>query len=138
MTIFLAESGNNEDGDNEYMIGNHDKDCMVEYYVSGVCILLVSIVGVSANILSAIVLKTRQIDTNQTLRDLLVCLAMVDSVFLVMVVMVFSLPHFSSYYSDFVLPYIVPSLLPCTSVALTGSFIIQYQPIVTGLLVHRL
>ena len=72
MTIFLAESGNNEDGDNEYMMGNHDMDCMVEYYVSGVCILLVSIVGVSANILSAIVLKTRQIDTNQTLRDLLV------------------------------------------------------------------
>jgi len=103
------------------MMENHDKNCLVEYYVSGVCILLVSVMGVSANILSSIVLKTRQIDTNQTLRNLLVWLAMVDSVFLVMLVMVFSLPHFSSYYRDFLFPYIVPSVLPCTSGAMTGS-----------------
>ena len=113
-----------ESSDNQNMMENHDKNCLVEYYVSGVCILLVSVMGVSANILSSIVLKTRQIDTNQTLRNLLVWLAMVDSVFLVMLVMVFSLPHFSSYYRDFLLPYIVPSVLPCTSGAMTGNFTI--------------
>jgi len=94
---------------------------MVEYYLSGVSILLVSVVGVCLNIVSGLVLKFRQRDINQTLRDLLVFLALVNSVFLVLVVMVFSLPQFSSSYSSNVLPYIVPTVLPCTSGAMTGA-----------------
>jgi len=94
---------------------------MVEYYLSGVSILLVSVVGVCLNIVSGLVLKFRQRDINQTLRDLLVFLALVNSVFLVLVVMVFSLPQFSSSYRSNVLPYIVPAVLPCTSGAMTGS-----------------
>ena len=94
---------------------------MVEYYLSGVSILLVSVVGVCLNIVSGLVLKFRQRDINQTLRDLLVFLALVNSLFLVLVVMVFSLPQFSSSYSSNVLPYIVPTVLPCTSGAMTGQ-----------------
>jgi len=99
----------------------HAKDDMVEYYLSGVSILVVSVVGVSGNIVSGHVLRTRQRDTHQTLRDLLMFLAGVNSVFLVLVVMVFSLPQFSSSYRNYVLPYIVPTALPCASVAMTGS-----------------
>ena len=99
----------------------HAKDDMVEYYLSGVSIFVVSIVGVSGNIVSGHVLRTRQRDTHQTLRDLLMFLAGVNSVFLVLVVMVFSLPQFSSSYRNYVLPYIVPTVLPCTSVAMTGQ-----------------
>ena len=95
---------------------------MVEYYLSGVSILLVSVVGVCLNIVSGIILKSRQRNINQTLRDLLVFLALVNSVFLVLMVMVFSLPQFSSSYSSNVLPYIVPTVLPCTSGAMTGQF----------------
>ena len=113
-------SGVHDDGYMEDMMENYDKKNMVEYYVSGVSILLVSVVGVSGNIVSGILLQTRHKDTNQTVTDLLLCLALLNSVFLVMVVMVFSLPQFSSHYSDFVLPYLVPSVLPCTSVAMTG------------------
>ena len=97
-----------------------DKEDMVEYYLSGVSVLLVSVVGVIANIVSGLVIKSRQRDINQTLRDLVVFLALVNSVFLVLMVMVFSLPQFSSTYSNNVLPYIVPTVLPCTSVAMTG------------------
>jgi len=99
----------------------YDKKYMVEYCVSGVSILLMSLVGVIGNIVCGIVMRSRQKESNQTVRDLLVCLAMVDSVFLVLVVILFSLPQFSSHYRDFVIPYIVPSVLPCTSVAMTGS-----------------
>ena len=101
--------------------GHHDKEDMVKYYMSGVSILLVSIVGVSGNIVSGLVLKTRHRDLTQTLRDLLVFLAGVNTVFLVLVVMVFSLPQFSSSYRNYVLPYIVPTALPCASVAMTGQ-----------------
>ena len=98
-----------------------DEEDMVEYYLSGVSILVVSGVGVFANIVSGLVIKSRQRDINQTLRDLVVFLALVNSVFLVLMVMVFSLPQFSSTYSNNVLPYIVPTVLPCTSVAMTGQ-----------------
>ena len=59
-----------------------DKEDMVEYYLSGVSILLV---------------------------------------FLVMMVVLFSLPQLFSSYSNNILPYIVPTVLPCTSVAMTGQ-----------------
>ena len=100
----------------------YDKKYMVEYCVSGVSILLMSVVGVIGNIVCGLLMRSRQKESNQTVRDLLVCLAMVDSVFLVLVVILFSLPQFSSHYRDFVIPYIVPSVLPCTSVAMTGIF----------------
>ena len=98
-----------------------DEEDMVEYYLSGVSILVVSGVGVLVNVVSGLVIKSRQRDINQTLRDMVVFLALVNSVFLVLMVMVFSLPQFSSTYSNNVLPYIVPTVLPCTSVAMTGQ-----------------
>ena len=98
-----------------------DKEDMVEYYLSGVSILLVSGVGVIANIVSGLVLKSRQRDINRTLGDLVMFLALVSSVFLVLMVMLFSLPQFFSSYSNNVLPYIAPTVLPCTSVAMTGQ-----------------
>jgi len=94
---------------------------LVEYYVSGLCIMVVSVVGVSGNIVSGLIMRARQRDTSQTLRSLLLWLAMLSSLFLVLVVMMFSLPQFSPHYSQYVLPYIVPTVLPATSTVMTGS-----------------
>ena len=95
---------------------------LLEYYLSGVSILIVSVVGLSGNIVSGLVFKCRHRDTNQTFTDLLVWLAVIDSVFLVLVLLLFSLPQLSSYYSDWILPHLVPTVLPCTSVAMTGQY----------------
>ena len=99
---------------------HQDVNTVLEYYVSGVGILLVSVVGVSGNIVSGVILKKRQRDTTQTFSDLLVWLAVIDTVFLVLVFLLFSLPHFSSHYSSWLLPYIAPVALPCSVIAMTG------------------
>ena len=97
-----------------------DLNTLLEYYLSGVCILIVSVVGLSGNIVSGLVFKYRHRDTNQTFTNLLVWLAVIDSGFLVLVLLLFSLPHLSAHYSDWIFPHIVPTVLPCTSVAMTG------------------
>ena len=97
-----------------------DLNTLLEYYLSGVSILIVSVVGLSGNIVSGLLFKCRHRDTNQTFTDLLVWLAVIDSVFLVFVLLLFSVPHLSSHYSDRTLPHIVPTVIPCTSVAMTG------------------
>ena len=94
-----------------------------EYYLSGLGILGVSVVGVSCNIVSGIALRAKQINTNQTLTDLLFSLAMLSTIFLVLLLMLFSVPQLSSYYSNHVLPYIVPTLLPCTKIVMTGDIL---------------
>ena len=93
---------------------------LLEYYLSGVSILLVSVVGLSGNIVSGLVFKCRHRDTNQTFTDLLVWLAVIDSVFLILAFLVFCLPQLSPHYSDWILPHIVPTVLPYTCVAMTG------------------
>ena len=85
---------------------------LLEYYLSGVSILIVSVVGLSGNIVSGLVFKCRKRDTNQTFTDLLVWLAVIDSVFLVFVLLLFSLPQLSSHF--------VPTVLHCKCVAMTG------------------
>ena len=92
----------------------------MEFYVSGVGLLTVSVVGVSGNIVSGVILRKRQRDTTQTFSGLLVWLAVIDTVFLVLVFLLFSLPHFSSHYSSWLLPYIAPVALPCSVIAMTG------------------
>ena len=93
---------------------------LLEYSLSGVGILLVSVLGLCGNIVSACVLKTSHRDTNQTFTDLLVWLAVIDSVFLVLVTMMFSLPLVSPSYHAWVFPPMVPIALPCTSVVMTA------------------
>ena len=59
-----------------------DPATVMEYYLSGVGILTVSIVGLSGNIVSGLVLKCRHKGNTQTFTDLLVWLAVIDSIFL--------------------------------------------------------
>ena len=92
----------------------------LEYYVSGVGILIVSLVGVSGNIVSGAILRKRQRDATQTFSDLLIWLSVTDTVFLTLVLLIFSLPHFSSQYSSWILPNIAPFVLPCSFIAMTG------------------
>jgi len=100
---------------------HQEANSVLEYYVSGVGILIVSLVGVSGNIVSGVILRKRQRDTTKTFSDLLVWLAGIDTVFLVLVFLLFSLPHFCSHYSSWLLSYIAPVVLPCSFIAMTGS-----------------
>jgi len=98
-----------------------EENADLEYYVSGVGILIVSVVGVSGNIVSGVILRKRQRDTTQTFSDLLIWLSVTDTAFLILVFLIFSLPHFSPHYSSWVFPYIAPVALPCSAIAMTGS-----------------
>ena len=97
-----------------------EENADLEYYMSGVGILIVSVVGVSGNIVSGVILRKRQRDTTQTFSELLIWLSVTDTVFLILVFLIFSLPHFSSQYSSWVFPYIAPVALPCSFIAMTG------------------
>ena len=97
-----------------------EENADLEYYVSGVGILIVSVVGVSGNIVSGVILRKRQRDTTQTFSDLLIWLSVTDTAFLILVFLIFSLPHFSPHYSSWVFPYIAPVALPCSAIAMTG------------------
>jgi len=58
---------------------------------------------------------------NPTFTNLIVWLAVIDSLFLVLISLSFSLPSLSPQYKEWMFPVLLPSLLPLTSVTLTGS-----------------
>jgi len=96
-------------------------DLQLEFYINGVAILVIASLGVLGNILSLLLFTFRRLKMNPTFTGLLVWLAILDSLFLVCVVAMFSLPSLSLSYKTWVLPLLLPSLLPVTSIMLTAS-----------------
>jgi len=91
----------------------------LEFYINGVAILVIASLGILGNILSLLLFK--RLKMNPTFTGLLVWLAILDSLFLVCVLAMFSLPSLSLSYKTWVLPLLLPSLLPVTSIMLTAS-----------------
>jgi len=98
-----------------------DLDLQLEFYINGVAILVVASLGICGNILSLLLFTFRRLRMNPTFTGLLIWLAILDSLFLVCVVAIFSLPTLSASYKTWVLPLLLPSLLPVTSIMLTAS-----------------
>jgi len=96
-------------------------DLQLEFYINGVAILIVASLGILGNVLSLLLFKFRRLKMSPTFTGLLVWLAILDSLFLVCVVAMFSLPSLSASYKTWVLPLLLPSLLPVTSIMLTAS-----------------
>ena len=120
-----------------------------EFWIVGVMITVVSMVGIIGNIICILMFQYKRLNINRTFASLLKWLAVIDSIFLVnikwilsfiptpphplqpskpkpfslilqvMCFSVFSLPVLSQYYKIWIFPYILPSLLPPTSISLT-------------------
>ena len=84
-------------------------------------IILIAGLGVIGNIASIFLLATSKMWMKPTFTSLLVWLAVLDSLFLVLVVLVFSLPELSLTYKLRVFPHMLSSLLPLAAITLTAS-----------------
>lgn len=93
----------------------------MEFYVNGVAIIIVAWLGLMGNILCIFLFLLKKLKLNQTFTNLLIWLAVIDSIFLVLVVFVFALPELNITYKQWIFPYMLPSVLPLTSIALTAS-----------------
>ena len=122
-----------------------------EFWVVGVMITLVSMVGILGNIICILMFQYKRLNINRTFASLLKWLAVIDSIFLVnikwilsfiptpphplqpskpkpfslilqvMCFLVSSLPKLSQHYKIWIFPYILPSLLPATTISCTGN-----------------
>lgn len=96
-------------------------DLQLEFYINGIAILAIASLGILGNVLSLMLFTFRRLKMNPTFTGLLIWLAILDSLFLVCVLAMFSLPSLSHSYKTWVLPLLLPSLLPVTSIMLTAS-----------------
>jgi len=93
----------------------------VEFYLKGVATMTVASFGILGNLISIRVASVGNLGWNPTFTRLLIWLALLDSLFLVFVILLFGLPTVSTEFSNKILPVLFPSLLPVTSIMLTAS-----------------
>ena len=119
------------------MSDNSEVSASFEFCIVGVMITMVSMVGIFGNIICILMFQYKQLNMNQTFASLLKWLAAIDSVFLVSIAVfilliadrylqvmcffVFSLPVLSPHYKIWIFPHILPTVLPLTSISLTGN-----------------
>jgi len=99
----------------------NESDTLAEFYICGLGILVCGVFGLIGNISTILLLMFRNTNMNQTFSNLIAWLAAIDSLFLVFICLSFSLPALSSSYKDETFPLLLPSLLPLSSVTLSGS-----------------
>lgn len=94
----------------------------ISFVLDSVAMPLVSVLGLFGNVLSIIILNNRRggLDLNSSFTSLLICLAIFDSLFLLLANSIYTasalLPNHSSPH-----PLAIPYLVPLASIALTGS-----------------
>ncbi|XP_023332699.1 FMRFamide receptor [Eurytemora carolleeae] len=92
-----------------------------EFWINGVLLSSVVTMGITGNLSCNLVLLSKKLRLNQTFLSLLRWLAVIDSIFLGFVFLTFCLPQLSEYYRTWLYPYMMPTLLPLTSIFLNVS-----------------
>ena len=95
----------------------------VKFWVEGVGIPLVSSFGLLGNLISILIFQNRSqgLDLNPNFSQLLICLAVFDSLFLVFVNSIFSVSALMLPEQSYIQMQATPYLIPLASMALTGS-----------------
>jgi len=93
----------------------------VEFYLKGVATITFAFFGVLGNLISIRLISVGNFGWSPTFTRLLVWLALLDTLFLVFVALLFGLPTVSTWFGNKILPVLLPSLLPVTSIMLTAS-----------------
>ena len=91
------------------------------FIFEGTLVPIIGSIGFFGNILSILVLKLRDLDLKPSFANLLVTLCIFDMIFILAVILFYTIPIHSIYYEEHAIPYITPFLLPLIHIALTGS-----------------
>ena len=91
------------------------------FWFEGLLVPIVGSIGLLGNILSILVLYRCDLDLKASFVNLLITLCIFDILFIVAVIMFYTLPIHFEYYEIELLPYLTPFLLPFIHIALTGS-----------------
>ena len=76
------------------------------FYIEGVALLPVSIVGIVGNMLSMFILSRPEMQNN--FNQLLIGLSTFDFIYLITSTMIFAIPKLSDGYASYVLPHFMP------------------------------
>jgi len=98
-----------------------DLNSLLEFYITGVGMMVIAPLGLVGNMITVLIFSCRKMKLNPTFTSLVIWLAVLDSIFLILVLLMFSLPVLSVTYKIWVFPELLPSLLPLTSITLTAS-----------------
>ena len=99
----------------------HSSTSTIVSYIEGYLIPLVTIFGLSGNLITASILQSPSLDMKTSFRHILLMLAAFDTTFSLLAALTFSLPLLSEHWMVWIHPLILPWLLPGLQIALNGS-----------------
>ncbi len=91
------------------------------FWFEGVLVPVAGSAGLLGNVLSVMVLQSKDLDLTASFVNLLTTLCVFDSLFIVCVNLFYTLPIHSELYETELIPYLTPVLLPLVHIVLTGS-----------------
>jgi len=91
------------------------------FIIEGVLLPILATFGIVGNLLCVWTFNKKDVELKPSFANLLKCLSIFDTVFLVCILLQYSLPTLSEEYYIWVLPYITPYTLPIIHISLTGS-----------------
>jgi hypothetical protein len=91
------------------------------WWFEGFFVPILGSIGILGNVLSILVLTKRDLDLKSSFANLICTLCLFDILFIVTVILFYSLPIHFEFYEEEIIPYFTPALLPLIHIALTGS-----------------
>ncbi|XP_023335794.1 FMRFamide receptor isoform X2 [Eurytemora carolleeae] len=108
---------------NETGLVDCNDDCQEiewSFWIEGVAVPLIAAFGITGNVFCVFVFTQKSVELKPCFSNILKCLSIFDSLFLLGVTLLYPLPILSETYSNFE-PNVTPYILPFTQIALTGS-----------------
>lgn len=108
----------------------HEQNTIVEFWVCGICLNIVGILGIIGNVISMIILSRPQM--RSSINYLLIGLACCDTVLIVTSVLLFGIPSIYPYtgnfflYYNYIYPFISPILFPVAVISQTASIYMTF------------
>ena len=116
MAAEAAEAARSGGSDDDFEVPYTDWFC---WFFEGVLLLVIGIVGLIGNALSVYFFFRQK--THKAFHNLLLTLAVFDTVYVVCAILLFSVSKFSDEYGIFYRMYLLPYLLPMAHIGLMGS-----------------
>ncbi|XP_075162006.1 FMRFamide Receptor [Haematobia irritans] len=107
-----------------------DEEALVEFWVCGVCLNVVGILGIIGNVVSMIILSRPQM--RSSINYLLIGLACCDTVLIITSMLLFGIPSIYPYtgnlflYYNYIFPYISPVVFPIGMISQTASIYMTF------------
>ncbi|XP_005181777.1 FMRFamide receptor [Musca domestica] len=107
-----------------------DHETLVEFWVCGVCLNIVGILGIIGNVISMIILSRPQM--RSSINYLLIGLACCDTVLIITSMLLFGIPSIYPYtgnfflYYNYIFPYISPVVFPIGMISQTASIYMTF------------